>query len=53
MFWIKFPLKDIRYYLDEYDDYPICTYNGFGYLFRDNYEFFRFLDRHKEAEIVY
>lgn len=52
MFWIKFPLNDIRYYLKKYDDYPICSYHGFGYVFRDNYEWLQFYDRHKDAELI-
>ena len=53
MFWIKFPLNDIRYYLKNYEDYPICSYHGFGYVFRDNYEWLQFYDRHKDAELIF
>ena len=53
MFWIKFRLSDVRYYLKMYDDYPICSYHGFGYVFRDNYEWLQFYDRHKDAELIF
>lgn len=53
MFWIKFPMNDIRYYLKKYSDYPICSYHGFGYVFRDNYEWGQFYDRHSDAELIH
>ena len=53
MFWIKFPLNDIRYYLKTYPEYPICAYHGFGYVFRNSYEWLQFSDRHSHAELIY
>ena len=51
-YWIKFPVAEIRYFMDSYSDYPIAVFNDEGYVFRDNYEMGSFFDRNPKAVLI-
>ena len=51
-YWIKFPVAEIRYFLETYSENPIAVFNDEGYVFRDNYEMGCFFERNKKAVLI-
>ena len=52
-YWIKFPVAEIRHFLDTYSENPIAVLNYQGYVFRDNYEMGCFFERNPKAVLIF